>query len=106
MLADLQTWSDTSSSDRTGISGVADRLSKSTGIDLNPIGEQARMLAEQERGLTWGEGSGDSFDRASDLADSLGFEDRSSDNQDYGGGSGNATQSDDASFGGVEGGWD
>lgn len=53
MLADLQTWSDTSDDDRSGISGVADRLSKSTGIDINPIGEQARMLAEQERGLTW-----------------------------------------------------
>jgi len=53
MLQDLNTWSETSSSDRTGISGVADRLSKSTGIDINPLSEQARMLAEQERGLTW-----------------------------------------------------
>jgi hypothetical protein len=53
MLQDLNTWSDTSESDRQGISSVADRLSKSTGIDINPIGEQARMLAEQERGLTW-----------------------------------------------------
>ena len=32
--------------------------------------------------------------------------DRSDTNEDYGGGSGDATQSDDASFGGVEGGWD
>jgi hypothetical protein len=53
MLEDLNTWSNTSDSDREGISSVADRLSKSTGIDINPIGEQARMLAEQERGLTW-----------------------------------------------------
>ena len=54
---------------------------------------------------TPGQAQQESFDRASDLADSLGFEDRSSENQDYGGGSGDATQSDSASFGGDEG-WD
>ena len=76
MLQDLNTWSETSSSDRTGISGVADRLSKSTGIDINPIGEQARMLAEQERGLTWDNDGGDG---GSFTQDTSGIESRSSD---------------------------
>jgi len=76
MLQDLNTWSETSSSDRTGIGGVADRLSKSTGIDINPIGEQARMLAEQERGLTWDNGGGDG---GSFTQDTSGIESRSSD---------------------------
>ena len=54
---------------------------------------------------TPGQAQQEAFDRAADLASDLGFEDRSSDNQDYGGGSGDATQSDSASFGGDEG-WD
>lgn len=79
MLEDLNTWSNTSDSDREGISSVADRLSKSTGIDINPIGEQARMLAEQERGLTWDTGESGGGDRGSFTQDTSGITSRSSD---------------------------
>jgi len=60
--------------------------------------------AEIERAIEEGRQANLADSRDDNSGDSS--RDRSDTNEDYGGGSGDATQSDDASFGGVEGGWD